>query len=629
MNPKKVIAELYANVNLSANQYRMLPVFSEIEANPDIVEDIERFHLPEITKLICCSDTILSFEWAKKYLPLREYCIGISPINLEDIFSVYEAIENSVVKFEDDFLSTQYTPVVKSLCEQSKAYYEVISSIRLKINEKYDDLDRAIKKQDAVNHNDLEDQGIAMLPETVAEDKKPLTKKTSDTEKEITSLMKDLELLENQLSEKVAFVEKYQKYLILLNRYYDVIISNDEENRRRAAYKSLNTASRISVEEKFVYEYRSSGMVDDEYRERLLDNEFCRKYLKILGQKNSQSYAVPFLVHLHNQAEIDIEDDIYKSFLSDHADLIVPFLMEEYRKNNNLITDDTIKTLVEILLSAVVNSEKEFDSAKLFNQIHDVETWKYIFSSAITFEDKCNSIARLLNGLNGKAAQCMVDLISDAQASEIRISVHDICESLLRLSANNNDIVLRLIGLLEQSQRKLQRKLNTSERIVRSQSQEVFSNLYSPMQDLEGLTASIKDTNEIIDCNLVASKLFTVVEELRVGLSSLGVDAVEDFETWKKRDKISFDPQRHKVFLTNDDNADDISEVKVRTLGFTYHDDEDAENKVLAEVFIDEIYPDNPPKKGSGYPKGIKINSATTPKGRRNNLERNKKNKRK
>ena len=184
-----------------------------------------------------------------------------------------------------------------------------------------------------------------------------------------------------------------------------------------------------------------------------------------------------------------------------------------------------------------------------------------------------------------------------------------------------------MIGLLEQNQRKIQRKLNTTERIVRSQSQEIFSNLYSPMQDLEDLTASIKDTQKEIDCNLVAGKLFTVVEELRSGLTALGVDTVEDFDSWRKRSLVSYDSQKHKAFLMNDN--DDISEVKIRTLGFIYRDDDDVENRVLAEVCIDEIKPDNPIKKGSGYPKDVKINSTPTPKGIKNNIERGKKNKKK
>lgn len=588
MNSKRIMAELYVNINLSVDEYIMKPVFSEIESHPEIIERLEKFHLPEITKLICCSATLLSFEWAKKYRSLSEYCAGSSPIKLENILSSYENMEEGINQFEEDFLKTGYTPLIKELYDQSKVYYEEINCIKAKIKEKTIEQSANIEKSEN---------------------------------------LKQLNDLAEQLNEKEMFIERFKIYFLILNKYYKLLSSDDENRRRKDAYKLLEVISKLSDEEKFVSTYVKSGILTDEYREKLFNVNFCRNYLKILEQKNNQLFAIPFLVHLHNQGEIDIESDIYTNFLNNHVELVVPYLIEEYGKVTNFIEDNTNKALLEILLYAIITDEKKFDYAELFNHIQDIETWNFIFSSALYSENKCKSIAYLLNGLHGKPVQYMLNLIEDTLSSDIKISIHDICEIVLQLNIKNNDTVLRLVGLLEQNQRKIQRKLNTSERIVKSQSQEIFSNLYSPMHDLEDLTASIKDTKKEIDSNLIAGKLFTVVEEFRSGLTSLGVDMVEDFDLWRKRLKISYDPQKHKAFLMDD--CDNISEVKIRTLGFIYRDEDNIETKELAEICIDEVVPDNSHQKKSGYPKGVKINSALTLKGIKNNKIRNIENKKK
>lgn len=623
MTSKKIMAELYANKDLSADEYIKKPFFSEIESSPEIIERLEQFHLPEITKAICCSDSILSLEWARKYLPLRDYCIGSCQIKLESLLDLYEQKENGITKFENDYIMTGYAPIIKELCDQSRAYYDELDSIKAKIKDINAEIDKIKAKQESdhtTDNSEKDDQST----ENATEDKKSDTKKTENN-KELNSLLKAQNTLEEQLNDKEAFAERFNKYLLLLNQHYSLLSSDEEDRRRKEAYKFIEGTAKQSDEDRFVATYKQSGNVTDEFREKLINPDFCRKFLNVLGQRNSQLFAIPFLVHLHNQAEIDIETELYKHFLYEHSELLVPYLIEEYNKRNDFTADNTNKALLEILLSSIIVNEKTFKYAELFNQIQDADTWKYIFTYAISFEKKCHSIALLLNGLRGKPVQYMFDFLSEALASDIKVSVHDICEELLKLGGNNNDIVLRLIGLLEQNQRKIQRKLNTTERIVKSQSQEIFSNLYSPMQDLEDLTASIKDTNDKIDCNLVAGRLFTVVEELRSGLTSLGVEPVEDYDSWRRRIKIPFDSQKHKAFLMN--SEDEIAEVKIRTLGFLYTDDEGIENKILAEVCIDEINPDNPVKKGDGYPKGYKINSSPTPKGIKKQIERRKKNK--
>ena len=617
MNARKIMAQLYANVNLSASEYIMQPVFSEMENTPETVEALEKFHLPEITKFICCSETILSLEWAKKYRHLREYCIGRSSVNLESILCSYGSKENGVTVFEEDFLSTEYTPIIQKLREHVEARYQKIDSQKAEIHEKNTKIEK-ISQEITSLADDTEKYIVTTNNEKSSAD-------SLERKKTFNSLLKELKDLEEQLRKNETFVEKFSQYFLVLNRYCQLLSDNEIKRRRQEAYQSLEAISKLSDEEKFVVSYIKSGIVTDEYREKLLNDDFCRRYLKILEKEDNRPIAVRFLVYLHIQAEIDIESDIYKNFLIHHAKWLIPYLREEYNKRTDFTADDTNKSLLEILLNAVATDEKTFDYSQLFNEIQETEIWQYILDFSLTFDNKCQVIARLLNGLYGKPVQYMLDGICSVWVSDSRISVHDICEELLNLSEKNSGMALRLIGLLEQNQRKVQRKLNTTERIVKSQSQEIFSSLYVPMQDLENLTASIKDTKKEIDCNLIAGKLFTVVEAFRTGLTALGVDTVEDFDLWRRRSRVSYDPQRHKVFLT--DNLDNISEVKIRTLGFSYRDEDDTENQVLAEVCIDEITPDEPPPKKKGYPKKSKIKFTHTLKGIKSLQERNKKNK--
>ena len=55
MITKNTLVGLAAKYDIPADKYQELPEFLEFQKSPDLVERIEKYHLPEITKLICDS----------------------------------------------------------------------------------------------------------------------------------------------------------------------------------------------------------------------------------------------------------------------------------------------------------------------------------------------------------------------------------------------------------------------------------------------------------------------------------------------------------------------------------------------------------------------------------------------
>ena len=90
MSIKVLLAELCAKRYLPMAEYKKIPAFVEMEQETEIIEKLEGFHLPEITKLICGSDVLAEMAWATKYEKIRPLYIGSERIDVEQQKSLKE-----------------------------------------------------------------------------------------------------------------------------------------------------------------------------------------------------------------------------------------------------------------------------------------------------------------------------------------------------------------------------------------------------------------------------------------------------------------------------------------------------------------------------------------------------------
>lgn len=522
MDFKKIDAELYKNIKLSSEEYKKLPEFIILEENPDIVEQAEKYHLSTITKLICCSDCLINEPWALKYKHIQKFCLNIKELNLVDLLNQYKNAE----EFEDMILSCEYMPIISELYNQ--------------YSEK-----RKMRK-------------------TLEED-------ISNLKNESNNRRAELDMIND-------FFEKFAYHLCKIEDCFHKCDGKDEE-RRVLAYKNVKAMNKEA--EQFIENYIRSGILSEDEKIMLKDDKFCKKIIKILNCSRYRDIAIAFFVNLYENGEIDIKSDVFKDFFECHIEDVLKYL----HLQNNIEVKESNIVLIETVINQLPKIKNTTCYSSFFNSVNDTETWRIIFDGIIKTDNKNRTLALILNGLNGKAFQNIINILNETDFSEIKISIHDICEELFNIG-NNNEIILRLIGLMEQKQRKTQRKLNSAEREIRSKGQEIYSDLYNPIELLEDLTSSLKSSVGDIDCGLVAGKLINIVEEIRNGLSALDIDSVEDFDKWKEQAKIPLNLEIHQGLT---DEFDEISDVKLRTLGFKYIDDEGNVQIRRAKICKEEI----------------------------------------
>ena len=151
---------------------------------------------------------------------------------------------------------------------------------------------------------------------------------------------------------------------------------------------------------------------------------------------------------------------------------------------------------------------------------------------------------------------------------------------------------------------------------MNSQEQELFSSIYSPLEQLEELAINLRCTDGSIKCNLVAGQLMNMIGLLRDGLISIGVETIVDSDDWKSQANICFDSEKHRSTIP----IKDIPEmVKPRTMGFMYRDDDGEKQLHPAKVYTEvrKIVIDNPDKALTRWKKhssGHKVGGSTLEK---------------
>lgn len=126
-------------------------------------------------------------------------------------------------------------------------------------------------------------------------------------------------------------------------------------------------------------------------------------------------------------------------------------------------------------------------------------------------------------------------------------------------------------------------KLNSTERSLRSQSQELFSSLYNPLERLEELAINLSITSGHIESALVGKQICDQLAELRGALETFNISPVGDIEDWKSLKGVPFEPAHHQLSV---DVKKFPERVRLKSLGFSYVDDEGIQKERKAQVFF-------------------------------------------
>ena len=375
----------------------------------------------------------------------------------------------------------------------------------------------------------------------------------------------------------------------------------DSDENREKAYRSLNDV-KMPYEESFLKSFISSGVVSEEYHVQFRDQGFVNRVLQCLEKGSFKDYALPILLKLYDEGAIDLIEGPASDFLDQHPERLCDYLVEKAPLSVEDLSNPELELFVEKAiqkeLSDATGKNSSFFS-EFWNTIVDQSIWRWIVSKAnevVNGENINSAVSCLLLKLEGKSAKSLVEVLFDDSETTIKVSTAEVMASLLKNSGScERDVIIETIRLLEQNNRKVQRKLNTSERKLRS-----HSSVYLPMEQLEELAINLKLTKGEIKASLVASHLIDIVLSLREGFEALELLPIADTDDWKYQNKIEFDPDTHHVMMDNDCTPDT---VRLRSLGFRYQDDDGEWQQYNAQASVEINLPESEKKVRKGYPK--------------------------
>ena len=139
MDVRQRLEELNINEQLPPGDFKQLPAFSELESAPDIIVKVESLHLPEITKLICCSESLSKYPWAQKYAKVRPLYLSQPAPDIE------QAVFSS--KSKDDFCREILQFADRQILEQLLNYFTALSSDKEQLRKSRDNLTNRISRR--------------------------------------------------------------------------------------------------------------------------------------------------------------------------------------------------------------------------------------------------------------------------------------------------------------------------------------------------------------------------------------------------------------------------------------------------------------------------------------------------
>lgn len=551
MSLKFLFKELYAHLDDSTEDFQKIQAFSELSKQPEIVKQVEPFLLPEVTKLICCSSELMQLDFTSKYQ-------FVQPL-----------YDGSITKQED---------VVSHLDRYIKIKPEILEYIDSKILDLLENFHLSVESQNE------------QLRKKISAQRGQLTKyrKTGNPDSmTIISIERTIEELAKEREKIKCFLDNYKKLFEEIKRYKKK--GNDDiENRRKNAYSLLDRIERAQTFKKILNELSVDGELIPSTANCFKDREFLASFLLFLSREENKRFAIPVLLKLFDSGTIDINEPPVFDFVAEKPDLLIDYLLGRVPEKENDLESEDLNTLVDIALRLEFERKEKTSHCifyQFWNQLIFDFDWIWIFRKIESFypENFDEVVGCLLSELRGKASKSCVNILFDPDILGRKVSAADIFAYAMSSSEYyGNESVINAFRVFEKNNQSMRRKLNFSERKLRSESQDIFSSMYVPLEELESLAVNLSFTSRDIKASLVGKHLRDIVAELRDALGrTCRVMAVADIDDWKNLEKIHFDAAHHKF---SGIAKQPPREVLVKTLGFSYMDDEGMQKEYPAQV---------------------------------------------
>lgn len=560
MSEKQDLAILYSLLEKPIIEFISSPAFKRLEQESEIIKHIEKFRLPEVNKLISCSDMLSVFEWADKYNIVRTLYKDLEHFDVLEYLMKYT---NSPEEFEEKVLAVSGSDIISIIGN----YFARVADKRDKEKKERSSLKGKITKA----KKKAQDETDAEEAQAVNNDVK--------SEDELR-----VEALDRSIAEADGFLKIFKKHHELVKKY---IAMFDAEGRmasvREKAYAAIDEI-KPPREEEFLLEYIATGILTEDHVEDLKNYGFVQRLLECLDKNSYKDLAFPVLTKLYADGAIDFEDELVSQFVKNHSRLLAVYLEDRYAQDPEYLFDAENGLLIEYAIEGTVSGCNDFTT--WWNTLTSPDDWKWILSKMVEIYGlplEANA-TKLLHHVYGKSLSAFIDLLNSEEAQDISLSISEfIPEYVGQEAPESKDLVRGYIRNSEQANRKLQRRLAAKERELSRYSSELFSSIYLPLEQLENLAVNLRLSDGDIKCSLVAGQMIQAISALREGLTAMGLETADEIEKWERQSYIEYDAEKHRMSspVINSDER-----VKLQTLGYSYVDDDGNKKVRAAEVYI-------------------------------------------
>lgn len=539
---KSQLAELFSKKDYPLDEFVQMPAIATLEAEAEAIEAIEGFHLPEITRLICCSNILSQMPWAEKYVHVCSFYKNEPQFDATAFLSEYpdsKAFDALVLALADSRLLSALMRVFDQLKEEKK---------------------RLVADQKKINKH------LSQL--------KDLNLSHDEYDAAKAECERKLEEVEKRIAHIDSFIKTWKTHRTLIKKAIDKNTNDAVELRREQAYEILFPS--VATEEVFLKNFIREGILSDEMRSQLRSEIFCESVLRYMDHGSYQEVALPVIMRLYEQGAIDLEAPFMAEYFHSHASLVSDYLCSKmYELFENKDSDD------RALLDVAIRIESTYcmdASAALFNTlwntIQESDLWLTIlrYASELDLPDIHDAIYGFMKGLDDAASEALVEALFMPLAQEMHITATEVIGSALRNRADISPIVvISAFQKMEQLFRSAQRKLRTADRKINGQGQMLFSSVYESVEHLEIIASNLRMSKGNIPCQLVANELVDIVTSLRAGMQQMNLLPVCNVEDWKRGYPIAFDVAQHRMPM----NTENVPEkIMLQTMGFRYLGDD-------------------------------------------------------
>ncbi len=594
MNLIKAIAELSINYNKkSLAEFQALPEYEELEQKDVVVERLEQYHLPEITLLICSSEKLRSLPWAQRYADFSCYCLVPENIDVQSELEQCLTIED----FTKKFLSFKYEPVIKRFSQffteavnQNKALMGQMKPINATLKEVKEIEKQRIAANMGQNGTYVENEKLLKLNTELHE----LNSLIDNSNKFIEKYKAYSERVEEYLSycKEAVLKEIRNKMYATLSEMERLTIASCQQDNLRILEPDMLTGKKAAAEKEqkmavvtqqqdkaILQQFIDEGITDTLLCNRLRTDDAAQWLVAELSKAEYHSRALEILVQLHELGEIDLEQEEYTGFLVQNCDSLEEYLCQQYCESD-VLQESALEYLFELAVKL------EYRGAggrlrRLWNKLDTRESWLRLLSN-LKKDGFSRYIYKYMIGLSQKTAQLVAELLlKDKQFSEVGKPMDIITELLDNNPSDNKELIYHYLRLQEEQERKLAQRVKELKQQVDRQGQELFADIYEPVEKLEELAVNVKLSSRGISNEIIASKLMAELVLLRNNLIDLGVEPLVEPSDWQQQNLLNYDVQNHQFAVPQDKKP---AKVLARTMGFSYYNsDKELQNR---EAFV-------------------------------------------